>query len=190
MTIYTRRGDRGDTSLVGGDRVSKASARVEAYGAVDEAGSAVGFARAALTQPDLDSVLLFAQQRLFNCSSSLATPLPHVSDSTPRISAEDVAALESAIDVFTERTAPQTGFVVGAGSEAGCRLQLARAITRRAERRIVTLTAQEPVDEFLLSFVNRLSDALFASARYADSLDGSTDEPWDPHAPRPGLRAL
>ena len=190
MTLYTRRGDLGETSLVGGDRVSKASLRVEAYGSVDEAGSAVGLARAAVTDPDVRALLHFAQHRLLNCSSSLATPAANASDATPRISGEDVAALESAIDAFTERTAGQTGFVLGAGGEAAARLHLARAITRRAERRIAALNAEEPVDEFVLSFVNRLSDVLFASARYADFLDGAVEEPWDPDAPRPEVRAL
>jgi len=190
MTIYTRRGDHGDTSLVGGDRVSKSSVRVEAYGAVDEANSAIGFARAAVSDPDLDAILHFAQQRLMNCSSSLATPVGSITPATPSISAEDIVALETAVDVFTDHTPLLTHFVIEAGSEAGARLQLARAITRRAERRIVALTTQEPVDELVLTFVNRLSDTLFASARYANALSESGDELWDPQAPRPELRAF
>ena len=190
MTLYTHRGDLGETSLAGGGRVSKASMRVEAYGSVDEAGSAVGLARAAVTDPNVCALLLFVQHRLLNCSSSLATPAANASDATPSISSEDVAALESAIDLLTEHTAGQAGFVLGAEGEAAARLHLARAITRRAERRIVALNAEEPVDEFVLSFVNRLSDVLFASACYADSLDGAVEEPWDPNAPRPELRAL
>lgn len=190
MTIYTRRGDHGDTSLVGGDRVSKASARVEAYGTVDEANSAIGLARAAVTDPDIDAILHFAQQRLFNCSSSLATPAGSATPATPTLSNDDIVALEDAVDVFTDHTPPLTHFVIEAGSEAGSRLQFARAITRRAERRIVALAAQEPVDEMLLTFVNRLSDTLFASARYANSLAESSEELWDPHAPRPERRAF
>lgn len=187
MTIYTRRGDHGDTSLADGTRVSKTSARVEAYGAVDEANSAVGFARAAVTDSELDGVLHFIQQRLFNCSSSLATPAESRTDSTPIITAEDVALLESAIDRFTECTGPLTHFVIEAGCEAAARLQLARAVTRRAERRLVALAAQEPVDEQVSMFVNRLSDALFAAARYANHLAGVTDELWDSRAPLPSL---
>ena len=190
MPIYTRRGDHGDTSLADGQRVAKTSARVEAYGTVDETNSAVGFARAAVTDPELDAALHFIQQRLFNCSSSLATPVGSITPTTPSISAEDIVALETAVDVFTDHTPLLTHFVIEAGSEAGSRLQLARAITRRAERRIVALTAQEPVDEFVLTFVNRLSDTLFASARYANALAESADELWDPHAPRPELRAF
>ncbi len=187
MTIYTRRGDAGKTSLADGARVSKASARVEAYGTVDEANSAVGLARAAVTDPTLDDVLHFVQQRLFNCSSSLATPAEHATETTPRIEADDVVALERAIDLFQQRAGELQHFIIEAGGEAGSRLHLARAIMRRAERRIVALSAEEPVDEQVLAFVNRLSDALFAAARYANTLEGIAEEQWDQHAPRPSV---
>jgi len=185
MPIYTRRGDHGDTSLADGTRVSKTSARVEAYGTVDEANSAVGFARAAVTDDELDEVLHFVQQRLFNCSSSLATPAESRSATTPVIVAADIEFLEAAIDRFMERSGPLTHFVIEGGCEPAGRLHLARAITRRAERRIVILAAETEVNEQVEAFVNRLSDVLFASARYANHLAGITDELWDPHAPRP-----
>lgn len=187
MTIYTRAGDHGRTSLASGERVSKASERVEAYGTVDEANSAVGLARAAVSDPMLDEVLHFVQQRLFNCSSSLATPQEQVTEQTPRIDAEDIALLEHAIDRFEERTGPLTHFVLEAGSDATARLHLARAIMRRAERRVVALAALEAVDKDVLAFVNRSSDLLFAAARYANSLSEATEEPWNPHEPRPEL---
>ena len=189
MPIYTRRGDHGDTSLADGQRVAKTSARVEAYGTVDEANSAVGFARAAVTDPELDAVLHFIQQRLFNCSSSLATPAESRNAATPAIDAADVAWLESVIDRFMERSGPLTHFVIEAGCEAAARLHLARAVTRRAERRIVALAAETAVDEQVEAFVNRLSDALFASARYANQLAGFADELWDSRAPIPEPRA-
>jgi len=185
MPIYTRRGDHGDTSLADSSRVSKTSARVEAYGTIDEANSAVGFARAAVTDAELDEVLHFIQQRLFNCSSSLATPAESRTPATPVIAAADIEFLESAIDRFMERSGPLTHFVIEGGCEPACRLHLARAITRRAERRIVTLAAETSVDEQVEAFVNRLSDTLFASARYANHLAGITDELWNPNAPRP-----
>jgi len=187
MPIYTRRGDHGVTSLTDGARVSKTSTRVEAYGTVDEANSAVGFARAAVTDRELDDVLHFVQQRLFNCSSSLATPAESRTDTTPLIEAADVAFLESAIDRFMERSGPLTHFVIEGGCEPACRLHVARAITRRAERRLVALAAETDIDEQVEAFVNRLSDVLFASARYANHLAGITEEIWDPHAPRPEL---
>jgi len=187
MTIYTRRGDDGNTSLADGARVSKASARVEAYGTVDEANSAIGLARVAIDDATLDDVLHFVQQRLFNCSSSLATPAGHATDNTPRIDVADVVALEHAIDLLQGRAGELHHFVIEAGGEAATRLHLARAIMRRAERRVVALCAEEPVDEQVLAFVNRCSDVLFSAARYANVLDGIAEEQWDQHAPRPTL---
>jgi cob(I)alamin adenosyltransferase len=187
MTIYTRRGDHGQTSLADGSRVSKSSARVEAYGTVDEANSAVGFARAAVADTTLDEVLHFVQQRLFNCSSSLATPGAPVSLTVVHVEPEDVALLERAIDQFQERSGELTHFVLEAGSEPASRLHLARAIMRRAERRIYLLNAEEPVDEQVLAFVNRCSDLLFAAARYSNATQGVPEEQWDRVAPRPDL---
>ncbi|MDZ4170423.1 MAG: cob(I)yrinic acid a,c-diamide adenosyltransferase [Coriobacteriia bacterium] len=185
MTIYTRRGDAGTTSLVDGSRVPKSSARVEAYGTVDEANSAVGLARACVTDARLDDVLHFIQQKLFNCSSSLATPASARSSHTPVITADDITALERAVDRFEEKTGPLEHFVIEAGCEASARLHLARAIIRRAERRTVVLAATEDVDEQVLAFMNRCSDALFAGARYANALAGAGDELWDPTASPP-----
>ncbi len=188
MTIYTRSGDHGTTSLADGSRISKSSARVEAYGTVDETNSAVGLARASVDDALLDDVLHFVQQRLFNCSSSLATPAGHETEHTPVISADDVATLERAIDRFQDVSGPLEHFIVEAGSETAARLQLARAIARRAERRVVELAQDEPIDEHVLAFVNRLSDTLFAAARYANKRAGVAEEQWDPAAPLPRIQ--
>jgi len=187
MTIYTRRGDDGHTSLADGSRVSKTSVRVEAYGTVDEAASAIGVARSVVSDAELDRVLHFVQQRLFNCSSSLATPAGQAGANTPHVDAADVLALEHAIDVFQARAGEMRHFIIESGGEATSRLHLARAIIRRAERRIVALAAEEPVDEQVLAFVNRCSDLLFSAARYANALGGGAEEQWDMHAPRPSL---
>jgi cob(I)alamin adenosyltransferase len=185
MTIYTRRGDHGETSLADGSRVSKHSVRVEAYGTVDEANSAVGLARAATADELLTDVLRFAQQRLFNCSALLADPTEARSATAPSVSAKDVAALESAIDRFESLAGAQKNFVVEGGCEAAARLHVARALVRRAERRATALSAESPVDDHVLAFLNRLSDALFAAARYANVRAGVTEEAWDPEARRP-----
>lgn len=187
MPIYTRRGDAGETSLADGSRLSKASARVEAYGTVDEANSAIGLVRASVSDQLLDDVLHFVQQRLFNCSSSLAMPAEHRRPETPVVSAEDVALLERAVDRFQERAGSLDHFVIEAGTESAARLQLARAIVRRAERRVVELSQSEAVDELVLKFVNRLSDVLFAAARYSNAIAGAGEEAWDPHAERPAV---
>jgi cob(I)alamin adenosyltransferase len=182
MTIYTRSGDGGETSLGNGTRVSKSSARVEAYGSVDEAGCAIGAARAAVTDPTIGDLLRFLQQRLMNCASALASPgVP----GAPAIEQADVDALESAIDRFVTRTGPFTGFVLESGSQAATHLQVARAVTRRAERRVVELAATEPVPPLVAMFLNRASDALYAAARLANLMDGFAEESWDPTAPRP-----
>jgi cob(I)alamin adenosyltransferase len=185
MSIYTRTGDFGETGLVGGGRVSKSSARVEAYGTIDEANCAIGFARAAVADPEIDACLAFAQQRLFNCSSALATPIPD--GATPRVNADDIAFLESATDALALRCGGFTGFVLPAGSESVTRLHLARAIVRRAERRIVALLGSEPVDASVLTFVNRLSDLLFAAASTEAARPDCRSEPWDPASPAPSL---
>lgn len=187
MGIYTRQGDAGKTSLADGRRVSKTSLRVEAYGTVDEAGSAIGLARATVCDPLLDQVLLFTQQRLLNCSSSLAMPSDSATAQTPVIDPEDVHSLERAIDRFTERSGAMTHFVIEGGCETACRLQLARAIMRRAERRVHALNAVESVAEQVLCFLNRCSDLLFAAARYANATQDCREERWDPAAERPVL---
>lgn len=184
MPIYTRTGDGGDTALVGGSRASKASARVEAYGAVDEAVCAVGSARVVVSDPDLGAVLRFIQQRLMNCAGALASP---GLGSGAAVSADDVTVLEAAIDRFSARTSGTPGFVLPAGSEAATRLHIARATTRRAERRAVALSAETPVDPLVRAFLNRTSDALYAAALLTNSLAGVMAEPWDRSAPPPAL---
>ena len=185
MSIYTRTGDSGETGLVGGARVSKSSARVEAYGTLDEANSMVGLARVAIEDPLVDRILAFVQQRLLNCSSALATPDARAG--TPQVSALDVAFLESATDALGERGGAFREFVLPAGSEAVARLHLARTVVRRAERRVVALAASEPVDANLLAFLNRLSDLLFAAASVQPSSSDCHIEPWDIAAQPPAL---
>jgi len=184
-SIYTRGGDHGETSLVGGKRIPKNSARVEAYGSIDEANAAIGLVRAkfevaASDEADLDRVLDFVQHRLFNCSSRLATPDTELSDHTPSIADADVAFLEAEIDKLTAATAELTHFVLPGGCEDSARLHVARTVVRRAERRVLDLAAQEPVDDHILAFVNRLSDLLFAAARYTNRVYQGGDVYWNP----------
>ncbi len=201
MAIYTGRGDGGETSLGDGSRVPKDSPRVEAYGALDEACSAVGFARAALgdivpsaTGPDepsgdaaaldlLGRDLAFLQQRLMNCASALA--MPGASNGAPAISPADVAAVEHAIDRCAALSGPWRGFVLPAGCEAAVRLHLARAITRRAERRLDALARTDALPDNVSAFVNRASDLLFSAAGAANALSGAAEQPWDPDQPAP-----
>jgi len=176
--LYTRTGDKGETSLADGKRVKKFCPRVEAYGEVDEANSCIGAARAFVDDPLLDHILAFVQHRLFNVSSSLATP-PDAPFAPPHVTEEDIAALERAIDRFEAKTGALRSFILPGGSKAAGLLHLARTVCRRAERRMTLLAESEQVEETLLRFVNRASDLLFAAARYANALEGRTDPAWE-----------
>jgi cob(I)alamin adenosyltransferase len=185
-SIYTRTGDKGQTSLMGGDRVPKDAARVEAYGAVDEANSWIGAARAEVQDALLDRTLELVQHRLYNCSSNLATP-PGSPFDPPGIDSEDVTFLEQAIDRFEQQTGALSAFVLPGGTPQAGLLHVARTVCRRAERRLVTLGGAEPVDPLVLKFVNRCSDFLFAAARYANHVQQRPDVHWDRALPRPPL---
>src|ERR671935_1264484 len=173
VKIYTRKGDDGSTGLWYGGRVPKSGGRPEAYGAVDEAASALGLCRAASArEPELAADILRIQTELFVAGAELATAPeaagrlePGVSKVTP----EMVDRLESDIDRYMERVELPPKFVVPGGTELSARLDLARTAVRRAERRVVDIKLSgDLLDETVLRFLNRVSDALFAMARYAD----------------------
>ena len=185
MTIYTRRGDTGETSLADGERVPKTDPRVEAYGTIDEANSAIGAARALTDDVLLRDVLGFAQQRLLNCSSHVATPPDSRTALTTDVDDEDVAALERAVDRFEEATGPLDHFLVPGGTPLSAQLHVARTVVRRAERRVAAIDPTHDGDRRVACFVNRLSDVLFAAARYALVLEGESEDSWDREAPRP-----
>jgi cob(I)alamin adenosyltransferase len=174
--VYTRAGDHGETSLVGGKRVSKASARVEAYGDVDEVNSLVGLARAEISDQQINDVLKAIQNELFTVGADLASP----SDvPAPRIGPEWVTRLESVLDQFNEPLPPLKEFILPSGSPGAALLHLARTVVRRAERRIVQLSEEEAINEALLAYVNRLSDLLFVLARAVNQRLGTPEESAD-----------
>ena len=188
MKVYTRTGDDGTTALFGGGRVQKDDVRVAAYGAVDEANSALGLARAALTgEPDgsqlrsLDDELQALQSLLFDLGADLATPL----DAKTRLYVTpvddgDVKRLESLIDTLTEELPPITNFVLPAGTQVSAALQLARATVRRAERETLTLSRESQINPEALVVLNRLSDLLFTLARVANVRAGVEEVKWTP----------
>lgn len=177
-SIYTRKGDKGSTSLFDGTVVPKASARVEAYGTVDEINSWVGAARAFCEDLLLVQTLELLGHRLYNCSSNIAAGTePGVA--TVGVTQGDVEFLERAIDRMEEASGAIGGFILPGGTRAAGLLHVARTVCRRAERLIVALSKDEHVDPLVMAFVNRASDLLFAAARYANSLDGGGDVFWD-----------
>src|SRR5262245_16989536 len=168
--IVTKAGDGGKTRLATGEPVSKASARVEAYGAVDEVNSAIGVARLCTSgDPVLDPILDRAQNDLFDLGADLATPqAPDLKFEALRVQESQVLRLEKEIDALNEKLSPLTSFILPGGTAAAAHLHLARAIARRAERAIVALAEVEAVSPEAIKFANRLSDLLFVAARCAN----------------------
>ena len=184
--IYTRAGDGGTTRLASGQPVSKSDARVEAYGAVDEANAAIGVARLSTAADTLlDPMLARIQNDLFDLGADLATPPAQREAAQPalRIVESQVARLEGEIDELNARLEPLTSFVLPGGSAAAAALHVARTVCRRAERRCVTLTQTEIVNPAALKYLNRLSDLLFVAARHAND-EGRGDVLWTPGATR------
>lgn len=179
--IYTRGGDEGMTSLVGGARVSKHHARMEAIGAVDEANAAIGLARLHAS-PQAEAALARIQHDLFDLGADLATPEKEA-EYALRIQPQQVTRLEEEIDAVNANLSPLESFVLPAGSAASAHLHLARTIVRRAERTAFSLSDNEEVNAHALHYLNRLSDFLFVLAR-AENANGADDVLWKPGANR------
>ena len=171
--IYTRTGDDGTTGLGDGTRVGKDSARVNAYGTVDEANSSIGVVLAAQVPDDIRKLLTTVQHQLFDLGGELCIP-GHAA-----ISAEDVDALERQLDQYNEPLPPLKDFILPAGGEAAARCHLARTIVRRAERETVTLARHDAVRPEAIRYLNRLSDLLFVLARVLARADGQGEVLWN-----------
>lgn len=171
--VYTRTGDEGETSLVGGQRVGKDSLRVDAYGEIDEVNSLLGLARCHVRDREIDGVLATIQNTLFTVGADLASPM---NVAVPRIGREESLQLERTIDEFNRQIPPLQEFVLPGGSPAGAFLHLARAVTRRAERKVVKLSKEEAINHELLVYLNRLSDLLFVLARVVNHRAGVAEE--------------
>jgi cob(I)alamin adenosyltransferase len=179
-TVYTRKGDGGETSLGGGQRVPKDSARVAAYGTVDELNSAVGVALAHDLSPRLLETLPVIQNELFHLGSDLALreedkqkyPLPQIEE-------RHVQQLEKWIDELNEVVGPLQNFILPGGSSGAALLHAARTICRRAERAALALAREEPIGPWALPYLNRLSDVLFVMARYENRQRGISEPLWN-----------
>lgn len=179
--LYTQTGDNGTTSLVGGARVAKDSARLDAYGTVDELNSQIGMLLACPSVKDATRrALTFTQHKLFNIGAYLATdPAP----AEPRgLTAGDVEQIEKAIDSLDESVPPLRSFVLPGGSTSASLAHVCRTVCRRAERRIVSLSHESEVSPLVLTFINRLSDLLFAIARHQNHILGIEETAWDQNA--------
>jgi cob(I)alamin adenosyltransferase len=174
--VYTRTGDGGETSLVGGQRVSKASHRVAAYGDVDELNSFLGLVRSKLSDAEIDEVLGLIQNDLFTLGADLASP---AAVEVPRINASFVASLEEFADRFLDQMEPLREFILPGGSEAGAALHVSRTIARRAERCAVLLAQSEEVNAHAIAYLNRLSDLLFILARAVNHRAGAPEKMTD-----------
>lgn len=182
MKIYTKTGDKGTTSLIGGTKVSKAHLRIEAYGTVDELNSYIGLCRDHITDTDSRAVLLETQDRLFTVGSALACdPEKETKLKIPDLHEADIVLLEKAIDQMHEVLPPMKSFILPGGLIAASHLHIARCVCRRAERQVVRLSEESHEVELIIQrYLNRLSDYLFVLARYVAFLVKAEEIPWKP----------
>lgn len=184
MKIYTKTGDKGETGLIGGNRVSKADLRILAYGAIDELNSSIGLVLSFLRQKDqfsdLTDTLVHVQNDLFIVGSDLADPTYPKSDyGTPRAEEKMVSALEPIIDRLESELVPITFFILPGGTIEASLLHASRSIARRAETAVAALSNRYPINPVVLVYLNRLSDLLFVAARLANKRLGVADVAWN-----------
>jgi cob(I)alamin adenosyltransferase len=180
MKIYTRKGDKGETGLIGGTRVLKSALRLEACGEVDELNAVMGWIRTKLTNETIRQELLQIQRDLFAVGAQLADPTGHVERKAEKagLTEERIRELEGIIDRYDAVLSPLRAFILPGGSEGGALFHLARAVCRRAERRMVVLSQDEPLSPALIPYMNRLSDLLFTLARAVNRDAGIDEIPW------------
>lgn len=184
--VYTRTGDRGETSLVGGKRVPKDSPRINAYGTIDELNSIIGLARvfneekleAGEAHHFLDEVLCKIQDELFDLGSELATPPESFQHGMFRISQTEIKNIEKLIDKCQENLQPLESFILPGGGRIGAYLHQCRTVCRRAEREILRLSREETISEWPLKYVNRLSDLFFVLSRWISKETGEREYLW------------
>ena len=186
MKIYTKTGDKGETSLYGGTRVSKAAARVESYGTLDELNAFIGLAKAEISDEKVLNQLQKIQFDLFTVGSEAATPTDKLILANGKnrldlmISEEEISELEHWMDDLDAELEPLQFFILPSGGKAAASIHVCRTVCRRAERAMVYLNETEEVRPELIKYLNRLSDYLFILARYISKISGEKEEYWNP----------
>lgn len=179
MKIYTKTGDAGETSLFGGQRVSKDHLRIRTYGTVDELNSIIGLALSEIDDKELTAALVSIQHSLFTLGSDLATPKEKDGKvKVPRVESEHADEFEKMIDSFSAKLPELRSFILPGGSKGASYLHFARTVCRRAEREVVALTNEVDIGDNILIYLNRLSDLLFVLARYANLVTDTPDVKW------------
>jgi cob(I)alamin adenosyltransferase len=179
VKIYTRTGDRGETGLFDGTRVSKSDPRVDAYGEVDEANAWLGIVRAAGLDAEMAQMIETIQRDLFAVGARLADPSQRIAERVTKaaVRPDAIAQLEQWIDALEAQLPPLRRFILAGGSPAGAALHVARTVCRRAERRVVSLGG-DAVEPEVVAYLNRLSDLLFVMARAANHRAGTAESEW------------
>jgi cob(I)alamin adenosyltransferase len=182
MKIYTKTGDKGETGLFGGGRVSKSSPRIKAYGTIDELNSFIGIAEVEVGDKEIKELLNTIQNQLFTVGSDLASPVTEKNNkqSIPRVPAEYYKKAEEAIDYFEGKLEPLKNFILPGGSRGSAYLHICRTVARRAEREIVELNKEDHTGDNIIIFLNRLSDLFFVLSRYENKMSGIPDVTWKP----------
>lgn len=180
MKIYTRTGDTGTTSLIGGKRVPKHHARIEAYGTVDELNSHIGLLRDMVVKKEIKETLLFIQDRLMICATILATDSKDHNIKPLKFSEDDIKFIEKEIDKIQKQLKPLKFFIIPGGHVAVSQCHITRTICRRAERNVLALHQKDQADPFVLAFLNRLSDYFFVLARHLAKINKVKETPWVP----------
>jgi cob(I)alamin adenosyltransferase len=178
--IYTKKGDTGKTSLIGGTRVSKNHVRIEAYGTVDELNSWLGLLRDATEDEATKNILIKVQNSLFDTGSLLAADPEHNKMKLPQLSENDIVLLEKEIDKMNETLPPIKNFLLPGGHVAVSHCHIARCVCRRAERRVTQLSEESAVEPLIIKYLNRLSDYLFVLSRKLAADYHVQEIPWKP----------
>ena len=180
MKIYTKKGDQGETSILGGTRLSKSNHRIEAYGSVDELNAWMGFLSDKKEAAGYQSFIQEIQHNLFTIGSHLAADPEKNKIKLPDLPENSISALEASIDEMETTLEPLKSFVLPGGHPSNSVAHIARTVCRRAERAVVDLNHLSPVDSSILSYLNRLSDWLFVFARKMSSIAGAEEVKWNP----------